>query len=381
MYLVTNTPLATSQYLRGRAYYDRFYNLLQSFDDATFTTQRRPSSFNSIYDDYAAGGSVEYGAAAGANHMLRAAAHLKEDIHREHNVGSPVQHFDNRTVSGGVEDVWAVSPRVTLVAGVSVDRQMTQRAENNVSGVITSFPLGRTGGVNPQVGIVLAMPNAGRLRATVSRKTRLPAIKDRYSYRMGRAIPNPDLRAERATTIEGGYDGPASRYGSVAVTVFHAIVSDLVEPFFLQPNLFQLQNVGDVRHTGLETEWRFRAVGAVQGVLGYSYLHRTSVGETPVPLLNTPGHKVFGFVSYVGLPRLRLTGSINAESARAVQDDAGLLLSLPGYTTVAAKAALAIHRRLDLEISATNLFDRNYELASGYPEPGRIGLVQLRYRY
>src|SRR5581483_1144421 len=94
---------------------------------------------------------------------------------------------------------------------------------------------------------------------------------------------NPDLRAERATTIEGGYDGPASRYGSVAVTVFHAIVSDLVEPFFLQPNLFQLQNVGDVRHTGLETEWRFRAVGAVQGVLGYSYLHRTSVGETPRP--------------------------------------------------------------------------------------------------
>ena len=32
--------------------------------------------------------------------------------------------------------------------------------------------------------------------------------------------------------------------------------SRLVQPFFLQPNLFQLQNVGDVRNSGLEAEGR-----------------------------------------------------------------------------------------------------------------------------
>ncbi|MGH9257245.1 MAG: hypothetical protein ACRD3C_22025 [Vicinamibacterales bacterium] len=32
-------------------------------------------------------------------------------------------------------------------------------------------------------------------------------------------------------------------------------------------------------------------------------------------------------------------------------------------------------------LSATNLFDRHYELSSGFPEAGRVGLVQLRYRY
>lgn len=265
VYLVTNTPLPGAQYVRGRAYYDRFYNLLQSFDNASFITQTRPSSFNSIYDDYSVGGSIEYSATIGARHTLRAAAHVKEDIHREHNVGSPVQHFDNRTMSGGIEDVFAISSRVTLVAGIGVDRQTTKRAENNVNGVISSFPLGEADGVNPQAGVFVAMPGAGRLRATISRKTRLPAIKDRYSYRMGRAIPNPDLGAEQATTLEAGYDGPLGRYGAAAVTVFYAAVNDLVQPFFLQPNLFQLQNVGDVRHSGLEAEWRMRPVGDVQG--------------------------------------------------------------------------------------------------------------------
>ena len=39
------------------------------------------------------------------------------------------------------------------------------------------------------------------------------------------------------------------------------------------------------------------------------------------------------------------------------------------------------YRNIDLEVSTTNLFDRNYELSSRFPEPGRVGLVQLRYRY
>jgi outer membrane cobalamin receptor len=66
---------------------------------------------------------------------------------------------------------------------------------------------------------------------------------------------------------------------------------------------------------------------------------------------------------------------------RAVQDDAGVLLSLAGYSTVTAKAIVTIQTGLDLEVSSTNLLDRNDELSSGFPEPGRVGLVQLRYRF
>ena len=48
------------------------------------------------------------------------------------------------------------------------------------------------------------------------------------------------------------------------------------------------------------------------------------------------------------------------------QDDAGVLLSLAGYSTVCAKAAGAIRTGLDVEISAANLFDKNYELYPGF---------------
>ena len=380
LYFVSNTPLPGTQYMRVRAYYDRFYNLLQSFDNATYTTQARPSSFNSIYDDYSVGGNAEYGTTF-SRQTLRAAFHIKEDIHREHNVGSPVQHFDNRTVSGGVEDVFVISPRVSVIAGIGFDRQMTLQAENNVNGSIVSFPLGDTGGVNPQAGVFFETPGSGRLRAAEAMKTRLPSIKDRYSYRMGRAIPNPDLKAEQATTVEGGWDGKAGKYGSAGVTVFYTAVNDLVQAFFLQPNLFQLQNVGDVRNSGFEAEWRVRPVGDFQGSIGYSYLHRSTVSTPPVPLLNTPNNKLFGYISYRGIPHVRLMASLNTESSREAQDDSGLLLTLPSYATVGAKAAVSLYKGLDVEVSGLNLFDRNYALYPGYPEPGRIGLMQLRYRF
>ena len=38
-------------------------------------------------------------------------------------------------------------------------------------------------------------------------------------------------------------------------------------------------------------------------------------------------------------------------------------------------------RRLDDEVSALNLLDRNYQLSPGFPEAGRSCLVKLRYRF
>ena len=137
MYLVSNTPLSGSQYLRGRAFYDRFYNVLDAFDDATYSTMKKPSSFTSIYDDHTDGASVEYGATPSAHQTVRVAGHVKDDIHQEHNVGEPIRHFNNRTLSAGVEDTIQLSSVVTLVAGIGADHQTTIQAQNFVNGVVS----------------------------------------------------------------------------------------------------------------------------------------------------------------------------------------------------------------------------------------------------
>jgi len=86
-----------------------------------------------------------------------------------------------------------------------------------------------------------------------------PAVLYEFApTKMGAAIPNPNLAAERATTAEAGYDTPLTRFSTVSATGFYTAVTELVQPFFLKPNLFQLQNVVDVRNSGFEAEWRVR---------------------------------------------------------------------------------------------------------------------------
>ena len=124
-----------------------------------------------------------------------------------------------------------------------------------------------------------------------------------------------------------------------------------------------------------------RPVRHVEGSLGYSYLHRANEQGTTAPLLNAPNHKLFGYAVYSGVPRLRLIASLNHESSRTSQDDAGVLQALSGFSSVSAKASYAVRSGLDLEVAAANVFDQNYQLYAGHPEPGRIASVNLRYRF
>lgn len=84
--------------------------------------------------------------------------------------------------------------------GLSVDTLGIRQAQDFQRGVVSEFDVNDadTTVVNPRVGVSYTPAENGRLRFIFARKGRLPTIKDRYSYRLGQAIPNPDLRSERA---------------------------------------------------------------------------------------------------------------------------------------------------------------------------------------
>ena len=54
-YFASNTDLGAAGYLRGRVFYDMYENELDAYDDNTYTTQNRRSSFRSLYNDHTCG--------------------------------------------------------------------------------------------------------------------------------------------------------------------------------------------------------------------------------------------------------------------------------------------------------------------------------------
>jgi iron complex outermembrane recepter protein len=67
------------------------------------------------------------------------------------------------------------------------------------------------------------------LHATGARRNRFATIKDRYSYRMGSAIPNESLGAERANHYEVGYADTLASKWQWQANLFRSDISDLIQ--------------------------------------------------------------------------------------------------------------------------------------------------------
>jgi iron complex outermembrane recepter protein len=388
VYFVSNTRVGSSSYIRGRAFYDTYDNALYSYDDASYTTMNKASSFKSLYHDYTAGGSVEWGASIGS-HTLRAAGHYKGDAHEDHNLGEPVKHFEGRIVSAGVEDTWTIGGKLSLVVGASGDWQSTTRAEDYQKGQVIDLmktckadgtSCGDASGFNPQAGLFYAVPS-GQVRVTVARKTRMPSLKDRYSYKMGTAVPNPDLKAEHNLTLEGGYQGTLGSRTSFQASVFYSRIDDMIQRYYLQPNLSQLRNVGEASSGGIELDARTRLVPRLDLGANYTFLDRQNISDPKTPLIDAPRHKGRVAVTATLAQWMRVVAGIDFESGRRTQNEGGTYFDVPSFATMNVKAAVTVRRALDVEIALLNAFDKYYWVAEGYPETGRTVLATLRYSF
>jgi iron complex outermembrane receptor protein len=379
-WVVGSKLLGGAGYLRGRVWRDTFDSAQYMFDDATYSTQRLPSSTRSIYDDHTDGGSIEWGATLSRGLSLRAVAHAKSDLHTEFNEGEPERTFNDRVYSGGAEVTWTGS-RVTLLAALSKDHLDARRAEDFQQGRILPFALHDTGDVNPQVSAAIALPKSGRLYGLVSRKTRLPVMRDRFSYRLGQALPNPELRAEHGVTVEAGYEVSPRESIAFSAAAHRTQVDDLVQRFVVRPNVFQFQNIGRVVHAGVELSARWRPASAFHTVLSYAFLDRRNLDNSAIPLLDTPKHHVA--ISPVWTPHSRVTlgASIVAAAKRPSQSEGGRVVMLDGFERVDAKGSVLLGRGVSIEASMLNAVNSFIELADGFPEPGRTWLAGLRWQF
>ncbi|GAB2546907.1 TonB-dependent receptor plug domain-containing protein [Spirosoma aerophilum] len=377
LYFISRTALTANSYLKVRLFYDKFTNLLSAFDNNTYTTQTRGSSFNSYYNDDTKGGSLEYGNRIAANHNLKASLHYKQDRHRENNAGEPVRTFIDQTLSIGIEDIWALGTKLSLVPGVSYNSRQSLRAENYESSTktISAFPGNNSDALNAQVGLFYSPIQLRQLSLTVARKTRFATVKDRYSYRMSAAIPNPDLKAESALHLEAAYTDQLSRLVSLQASAFYSRLTDAIQQVNnVQPGIYQFQNTGQAQFYGGDVSFKIPVSTAFQAGAQYSYIHRQNLSNPDLKFVDVPDHKLFVYAQAQLLRRVVLIGNIEYDSDRYSTSYGTQAAS---FVVANAKASVRLQRYISLEGGVNNLLDRNYALAEGFPEPGRNFFINL----
>lgn len=385
LYFLSRTATGGESYVRLRAYYDTFENLLSSFDDDSYTTQNRRYAFNSIYDDYTWGGGAEFGFRPLANHLVKLAANYKRDVHRESEPGGPRDEYEDETWSVAIEDTITLSESLQVIGGVSWNRQENIRADNRIDeDTVEQFDPGSDDAVNLQLGVFWEPVANTELHFTVGRKTRFPTIKDRYSFRFGSALPNPDLAAEEADNYELGFErtGAMVRYGG---NLFFSSLTDAIENVTLsddaciRPPCFQLQNVEEQENSGVELWADWDATETLLLHLDYTYLDRDNISNPELRPVDTPEHKVFGFARYSPTPFLYFQASAEYNDKRFSETNGSRVAE--SFTVANTKASWEARNGFAVDVGVRNIADENYAYEEGYPEPGRTWFLNLRYRY
>jgi iron complex outermembrane recepter protein len=377
VYFISKTHLSAKTYLKTRLYYDRFKNLLSAFDDNTYTKQTRGSSFNSFYNDETKGGSLEFGFQQAKTHTFRASVHYKHDRHRENNAGEPVRTFIDQTYSVGVEDVVRLADGLTLVPGVSFNARNSLQAENYISSTktITPFSGNNSQAVNVQAGLFYTPAAQRQISFSVARQTRFATIKDRYSYRMGAAIPNPDLKAEGALHFEAAYADRWVSFLKVQANVFYSGISDAIQQVNnVQPNVYQFQNTGKAEFYGGELSLNAPLSTVFQAGVQYSYISRKNLSNPDLKFIDVPPHKVLLFTQATLLKRIAWVASVETNAKRF---STSYGTEAASFVVANTKLSAKVWRFIKVEGGINNIFDRNYALAEGFPEPGRNYFVNL----
>lgn len=377
IYFNSETWIGADNYVKTRLYYDKFQNSLFSYDDATYSSMNFKSSFESAYNDHTLGGSIELGTFALADHEIKAAFHYKKDSHKELAPHTPDVEMEEDIYSVGLEDTWHFNEDLYAIAGVSYDHVDTRHADNLVSGSISDFPTHDSDAVNPQLGVFYKVSPEGLVHATVAMKSRMPSIKDKFSYKLGKALPNPDLDPERSINYEIGYAHTLD-WLTVEMNLFWNDISDYILYKSIAANLNQNQNIGDVDIYGAEFGVTARPLDCLNIGVNYTYLeydNHTNDDE----LLNTPSHKVFTYVEYRPWERLSLLADMEHNSDRFSSTD-GVRIA-EGYTIFGIKATYEFMDRKFIEAGLNNVFDRDYAIDEGYPEAGRTWFAGLRMEF
>lgn len=375
--------------LRVRIYYDAFFNRLERFDDWTYSTQATPRSFSSEFDDQSIGGSGQWAWTRKPGETWIGVLHFRRDHHEETanllaGRRTPPNTFIDHTASVGLERRTTSDSGWKTMAGLSLDHRSPREAEDGQRGG-ASFELESTEAWNAVFSIQKMVTENLSTNVGIARKSRLPSMIDRYSYRQGRSIPNPGLDPERAWNSEVGLVWAKGRL-ELTANLFFNRVEDLMQEVVIGEDpsvpgrlVSQKRNVGEADFLGTEfsASW---GVPGFEATLNYAFTERSLDNDSGYNLVGVPRHEAHLHLRFKPVRGLEVIPMLHLATERLSSEfsDGD---PVDGFAIASIRTTWEWRDGLRLELGIENIFDDLYAYDRGYPEPGREFTVGLRWRY
>jgi vitamin B12 transporter len=312
----------------------------------------------------------------GGRHLITAGGDVERETGAIGSRAEPLLHPERTNGGAYLQDRVVIGGRLFVTAGGRIEHNASF-GTRAVPRVAAAWTLGASG--------------ATTIKASAGKGIKEPTFFESFGVSFF-AQGNPDLRAERSTTFDGGVEQRffGSR-ASLAATVFHHDYRDQINYQVVDQTTFQgsFVNLGETRAQGLELSAEAAPRANVRVFAQYTFLDGEVVvsGDAFNPvyaagraLLRRPRHQGSLSASVSGA-RLSAGGTLVLVGRRADSDFLNLgLEENEGYARVDLRARVRLSSRLEALVVAENVLDREYQEVLGYPSLGRSVRAGLRFR-
>ncbi len=371
--LAVNILFDESLIIKGNLFYDKYRNVLDSYDDDIYSTQTQKYAFHSIYNDDSRGLNINSIIKLNFIPLTKLVLMYKKDVHREQsNIGQPIGEYRAETITVGAEQEYNFNHRLAGVAAIGYD-SMNPLFANNA-------PLRRSCLIiNGHAGLNYLVNDWINVHAHISKKSRFPTLKEFYSEVLGRNIANPDLSAERSMNYELGFELKLVSYSPLKINFFFSDVKDMIQLVNLPDAMRQFQNIGKVQLAGFETELGINA-SIFESKINYTFLSAENLAADAKNRIldNRPKH-VLNMINLKNYP-MGFEWLIEASfvsSRYSINGDTGEFIEMPDYFLLNVKLSQKFFGYYTLAAGITNILDKYYESEYGFPQPGREYILNL----
>jgi outer membrane receptor protein involved in Fe transport len=245
---------------------------------------------------------------------------------------------------------------------------------------------------DPRLGLVRRLTSSLAWNASGFRAFRAPTENELYrTGQVGQQVtePNPNLRSERATGWETGFQADIRRYGSsLRASYFWTQINRPITALTLSvtptSELLQRENLGQIESRGLSLDYAMQPVSWIGIEGGYQFANATVTKFAPEPQLI--GNWIPQVARNMATSQIRLTRarigvlSVQGQLTGCQFDDDANAYLLHSYFRLDASAEHNFGRHIIAFASGENLFDRSIEvgktplLTLGTPRIARVGL-------
>ena len=241
---------------------------------------------------------------------------------------------------------------------------------------------------DPRLGLVRRVSSSLALSASAFRAYRAPSENELYrTGQVGQQItqPNPNLRSERATGWETGFQTDLHRYGtSLRASYFWTQVNRPITALTLSANLLRRENLGQIESRGISFDFASQPASWISVTGGWQFAEATVTKFPPEPQLI--GKWIPEVPRNMATAQARLArqslGQLSVQgrmSGHEFDDDLNRLL-LHSYFRLDAYSEHNIGQRVTLFAAGENLLDRSIEvgltplLTLGTPRVVHVGM-------